>query len=223
MMVFDPFGWAARSFPEKWLHRLIRAVAIAVFGVFLARRIGQYDDFLLKPLWVVETLVYLVLASAFLLRLDPVDRARGMRDIVVPLAGGLLPFALLFVPPNPAVAADPILLHGVFWWMTAATALTIWGIWTLRSSFSITVEARALVTAGPYRWLRHPVYAGELLAAAAVMVRRFSLSNLALFVLFVAVQLWRSRWEEQKLSRVFPAYRDWARTRLWFWRLRSAS
>jgi len=223
MIVFDPFGWAARVVPEKWLHRLVRAGAVAVFGVFLARRIGQYGDFLLKPLWAVETLIYLVLASAFLIRLDPIDRARGVRDIAVPLAGGLLPFALLLTPPNAVISTDPVLLHGVFWWMTAASALTIWGIWTLRSSFSITVEARALVTAGPYRWLRHPIYAGELLAATAVMVWRFSPLNLALLVLFIAVQLLRSHWEEEKLSKVFPAYRDWAGTRLWFWRFRSAA
>ncbi len=215
--MFDRFSWVARYIPERWIHRLIRAGAVAVFLGFLVQRIAQYDDFLLKPLWAVETLIYLALAAAFLLRFDPVDRARGVRDIVVPMVGGLLPFALLTSPPHPVVWGNTVLLHGVFWWMTLATALTVWGMWVMRRSFSITVEARALVTAGPYRWLRHPIYVGELLTAFAVMMWRFSVLNLVLFALFVSVQLLRSRWEEEKLVQVFPAYREWARTVRWFW------
>jgi protein-S-isoprenylcysteine O-methyltransferase Ste14 len=102
-----------------------------------------------------------------------------------------------------------------------ATALTVWGMWSLRRSFSITVEARELVTSGPYRWLRHPVYAGELLTSAAVTAWRFSILNLALFGLFAAIQLLRSRWEEKKLGRIFSSYAGWAKTVWWFWPLKS--
>jgi protein-S-isoprenylcysteine O-methyltransferase Ste14 len=217
-IMFDPFGWAARLAPEKWLHRLIRAGAIAVFCFFLLRRIEEYGNFLLKPLWVVETVIYLVLIAAFLLRVDPLDRARGVREILVPLAGGILPFGLLISPPY---VANRAVLYAVFWWMTVATALTVWGMWTLRRSFSITVEARQLVTGGPYRWIRHPVYAGELLTAAAVAAWRFSALNVTLLLLFAAIQLLRSRWEERKLGRVFPAYATWAKTAWWFWPIRS--
>jgi protein-S-isoprenylcysteine O-methyltransferase Ste14 len=221
--MFDPFGWAAHVVPEKWLHGLIRAGAIVVFCVFFVRRIGEYNDFLLKPLWVMETLIYLALIAAFLLRVNPVDRAKGLREVLVPLVGGLLPFALLTSPPYPGVRLNTAALYGVFWWMTVATALTVWGMWSLRRSFSITVEARELVTSGPYRWFRHPVYAGELLTGAAVMAWRFSILNLLLFALFAAVQLLRSRWEEKKLGRVFPGYDDWAKTVWWFWPVKSSA
>jgi len=220
--VFDPFGWAARIVPERWLHRLIRIGALAVFALFFARRLQQFGDFLVKPLWAVETLIYLVLAIAFVLRLDPIERSRGVREVLIPLVGGLLPFALLTSAPHPAVWSNNVLLHGVFWWMTAATALTIWGMWVMRRAFSITVEARELVARGPYRWLRHPIYAGELLTAAAVALWRFSWTNLALFVAFAAIQLLRARWEEQKLVRVFPGYVGSTGKSWWFWRIRPA-
>ncbi|MDF1554749.1 MAG: methyltransferase, partial [Deferrisomatales bacterium] len=84
-------------------------------------------------------------------------------------------------------------------------------------SFSITVEARALVSRGPYRWVRHPVYLGEMATAAAVALWRWSPRNGVLLALFVAVQLLRSRWEEEKLARVFPAYRVLCRHSRWFW------
>jgi protein-S-isoprenylcysteine O-methyltransferase Ste14 len=131
--------------------------------------------------------------------------------------GALLPFALLTSAPHPAVRDHPFALYAAFWWMTLATGLTVWGMWTVRRSFSITVEARELVEHGPYRWIRHPIYCGEILAAAAVCAWRFSWPNVGLFALFTIIQLARARWEEQKLSKRFPAYgtaKAW-----WLWRL----
>jgi protein-S-isoprenylcysteine O-methyltransferase Ste14 len=218
-MTFDPFGWASGRIRPSLLHRAIRGAAAALFALFLARRIGEYGDYLLKPLWAVETLVYAVLLWAFVTRIDPIDRSTGWRDVAVPLVGGVLPFALLATPPHAAIAAHPVLLQAVFWCMTAGTALTVWGMWTLRRAFSITVEARELVTAGPYRWIRHPIYFGEMATAAAVAAWRFSWANLVVLLLFVAVQLFRARREERKLLRWFPAYAA-ARGR-WFWRVPS--
>jgi protein-S-isoprenylcysteine O-methyltransferase Ste14 len=207
MPPFDPFSLAAKFLPERRLHLLIRLAVFLILLAFAALRIRQYPDFLLKPLWFVETLIYLVLAAAYLTRGDPVDRARGWREIAVPLVGALLPFGLLASPPHPWVAAKPQLLQIVFGWMTAATALTVWGVLTLRRAFSITVEARTLVTGGPYRWVRHPIYLGEILASAAVCAWRFSPVNLFILVAFAAIQVLRAKAEEEKLARNFPGYR----------------
>lgn len=214
-MRFDPFGWLARRVAPAYLHLAIRAGAVAVAAFFLVRRIAAYDTFASKPLWAVETLVFAVVLAAYALRVDPVDRATGARDILVPLAGAALPFALLLSPPRPVI--DP---GAIFWLMTAGTALTVWGIWTLRRAFSITVEARELVTRGPYRFIRHPVYAGEIVTAAAVALWRFSWTNAAILAAFVAIQLVRARWEERKLSRALPGYAAFARGTAWVWPVR---
>lgn len=221
MASFDPFGWAARVVPPRLIHQAIRAGAVIVFAFFLVKRIGEYGIFLLKPLWFVETLIYLVLLVAFLLRVEPVDRSRGVAEVLLPLAGGVLPFALLATPPHPAVWRDPTWLYGVFWTMTLATALTIWGMWTLRRAFSITVEARELVTTGPYRFIRHPIYAGEVITALAVATWRFSWANVVIALAFVTIQLVRARLEERKLARVFPGYTEFARRSPWLWRVSS--
>ena len=217
-MKFDPFGTVSRYLPERLLHRLIRIAMAGILAVFLWQRIRQYDLFAVKALWLAETALFAVLIIAFLCRTNPVQRSSGVQEIIIPLLGSALPFALLLAPPAPLVTNNRTLFSVLLWGMAAATILTVAGMWTARRAFSITVEARILVTGGPYRLIRHPIYTGEMLAAAAVAGIRFSLQNMAILSLFVAIQLYRSRLEETKLRSTFPGYRDFAAGSWWFWK-----
>ncbi len=214
--VFDPFGFMERWIPEKLLHRRIRFVTIAILIVFLICRLQEFGNYLVKPLWVVETLIFMIFIVSYVVRVDPVERSRGIREVALPPLGAILPFGLLFSTPAPWIIEHPLIVKALFYFMVLATSFTLWGLWTLRGSFSVTVEARRLVMRGPYRWIRHPLYFGEILTAAAVMLWRFSLRNAVLFCLFVVIQILRARWEEQKLGRVFPEYRAYAARTFWF-------
>jgi protein-S-isoprenylcysteine O-methyltransferase Ste14 len=212
---FDPFGLLEKYLPARIIHLFIRISIIAVLSVFLIHCISSYDLYRVKPLWFMETLIFIAFLVSYLIRKDPVNRSSGTKEIIVPLIGGILPFALLISPPNLFIAGNPLALQVIFYWMTAATALTVWGLWTLRRSFSITVEARDLVISGPYRWIRHPIYSGEILTALAISVWRFSLLNLFIITLFVVIQMLRAKWEENKLALVFPGYSIYAAKTSW--------
>lgn len=212
---FDPFGWLQKFIPAGHLHKMIRLGVIAALGVLVLHRIGQYGAFLLKPLWIVETLLLITFMVSYFIRMEPVERSRGVREILVPIIGAVLPFALLLTSPNRWISGNTLALYSVFVWMTTATSLTLWGIWTLRRSFSITVEVRALVTNGPYRWVRHPIYLGEILTALGVLIWRFSMQNLLLFIIFVQIQFMRARWEETKLTNTFPQYEEYRDQSKW--------
>lgn len=218
MNTFDPFGRLERLVPAQRLHMLIRVAALTVVIGFLVLRVRQYHDFLFKPLWLAETILFIILIIAFAVRRDPVDRSRGFVEIVIPLIGSVLPFGLLTTSPSAWLTGSDARLTAMFCFMTLATAFTAWSMWVLRHSFSITVEARSLVTKGPYQWVRHPIYFGEILSAAAVVVWRWSLINIALFILFVTMQLLRSQWEELKLAKIFPDYKEFAGRSWWFWK-----
>ncbi len=88
--------------------------------------------------------------------------------------------------------------------------------YTLGRSFSVTPQARALVTTGIYSRIRNPIYVSGMVVFIGVllMVRRPYLW-LALFVIAVA-QIIRAREEARVLEAKFgDAYREY-RARTWF-------
>jgi protein-S-isoprenylcysteine O-methyltransferase Ste14 len=94
-----------------------------------------------------------------------------------------------------------------------AVALFLWARWTfgIRSFHAAANPTEGgLVTAGPYRYLRHPIYAAILLFAGAGAVARPSAGSL-FFLLVAAGAAVRIAAEETLLVERYPEYRDYAR------------
>jgi protein-S-isoprenylcysteine O-methyltransferase Ste14 len=67
-----------------------------------------------------------------------------------------------------------------------------------------------LVTAGPYRYFRHPIYAAAIWFTVAAVVTHLSLINAALGGLVVVGMAVRMRAEERFLAVRYPAYAAYA-------------
>lgn len=100
----------------------------------------------------------------------------------------------------------------------AGIALRLWSFHTLGRYFTFTVQTsddQPVITSGPYRWIRHPSYAGALLAVVGIGL--FFGNWLALVVLVVAATVGlvnRIRIEERALvAAMGPRYLDYAATR----------
>jgi protein-S-isoprenylcysteine O-methyltransferase Ste14 len=76
----------------------------------------------------------------------------------------------------------------------------------LGRSFSMMAEARRLVTSGPYRFVRHPLYIAEELAMIGLLMQFFSLSSAFVLAVQIAFQLRRMHNEEAVLAESFPEY-----------------
>ena len=93
----------------------------------------------------------------------------------------------------------------------AGIVLTIWAITSLGQSFGIAPADRGLVTRGPYQILRHPMYAGALLNAGAVVAWTPTALNIGLLVLIIASIVFRVYIEE----KVIAGYSEYAAAVRW--------
>ena len=67
-----------------------------------------------------------------------------------------------------------------------------------------------LVTAGPYRFLRHPLYLCEQLSAFGLALQFRQPWGLVIVCIGFALQFPRMHFEEEILAASFPAYRAYA-------------
>ena len=67
-----------------------------------------------------------------------------------------------------------------------------------------------LRTSGLYRLVRHPIYSGLLLAAAALTAGTGSVPRLVVLVLLGLLLTFKARWEEVRLARRFEGYAAYA-------------
>jgi protein-S-isoprenylcysteine O-methyltransferase Ste14 len=97
-------------------------------------------------------------------------------------------------------------------------ALAIWARLNLGSNWGMPMTQRAepdLVTSGPYRFVRHPIYSGLLLALLGTALVN-SLLGLIVVALLVAYFYYSGTVEERNLTATFPvAYPEYkSRTKM---------
>lgn len=150
---------------------------------------------------------FFIVGLITLARREPIWRQRR-------LIGWVLPISVVISTSLVGVGETRDLPYAV----TVASALivfvgTVFTLYALRHlgrNFGVVSDVRGLVTSGPYRWVRHPLYAGEAITLIGLAIAVASPLTITAFVIGMALQIWRAKIEEQALTTAFPEYRDYA-------------
>jgi protein-S-isoprenylcysteine O-methyltransferase Ste14 len=190
------------SISLSWV--LTTSIPVALFTLFAIghvsnwHRTGQFTGAML----VAQELVFVAL---FVVRRRPTESSRQPLHWFVAMAGS---FTILLLRPAAApsqVVGDVGLLLQVLGACTAVICLT-----GLGRSFGIVAANRGLKVGGPYRIVRHPIYAAYLIGWAGYALASPTLRNMVVLGVSILFQLLRIRSEEGLLGHdeAYRAYAD---------------
>ncbi len=91
--------------------------------------------------------------------------------------------------------------------------LALWALWVIGRAFGIAPADRGLIISGPYHWLRHPAYAGEILNALGYVLANARTWNWALMVV-MALCLAARIVVEERLIDGYNVYAEGVRWRI---------
>lgn len=190
---------------------LLRAFAVVLLVVVVAR--WGHAFWIDNSRW---TALLLLVSEAYTLVLVLLARRALQRDLA-PLALAATVYACCAgallgetgtVRLAPEGVGAALLIASMAWQFTAKVYLG--------RSFGLLPAQRGLVVAGPYRFVRHPIYCGYMVGHVGFLLANFSVRNVLVLVLLYAAQAVRIRREEAVLAPD-PAYGAYcARVR---WRL----
>jgi protein-S-isoprenylcysteine O-methyltransferase Ste14 len=90
------------------------------------------------------------------------------------------------------------------------------GVWAVlemrRSRLSLMPDiskGASLVTSGPYRLIRHPMYTSLLLVFIPLVVNQGSLLRILALLLLISSLILKMEYEEKQLVKTFPGYRPY--------------
>ena len=115
------------------------------------------------------------------------------------------------------VLTTPVQMPGLggILWIMAGVFLLAWSAIAMRQTvFSVFPEHRqkaSLVTTGPYRFVRHPMYTAVLLGCGGLVLTHYTWLRLAMFILLVVVLVIKLHFEEKLLAEKFDKYAAYSR------------
>jgi protein-S-isoprenylcysteine O-methyltransferase Ste14 len=195
--------------------RLSDLIGFCFFAALAVWTVAQMPTL---SVWLLPTFAHeLFVAIAFVIR----DRARAAAPSaasrITAYGGTLIIVAFMHVSRvwkpewlSRTTSAQAASTGTVLW--LAGSLVVVVSIWWLRRAFSIEPEARRMITSGPYRFARHPIYSGYGLQYVGLWMNYPSAALAVVLTVWVCLTLARIHFEERVLSSAFPEYAGYRQT-----------
>lgn len=221
------------------IERLIKILGVCFFLSYITYRVilriheyrthAHLFTFFAHINWLLIMLTFVLYMLSYMMRRPPVVTSKNWKENIFPIFCASLSY---FIYESPRWASLPWIrntsfkeifmtfipfnlgrpsLLSMFLLLTGNIILAC-GLYQLRNYFSIFVQARGVVRKGIYRYIRHPLYAGQTLATLGACLWIPSWCNIGLTLLFIPLQRLRACLEEKKLADSFPEYIDYKKS-----------
>ena len=193
---------------------------LAVMGISyypaVSKSINSFSDFIFIALHPLIAILFNVMCGfCLLLRSNLKYVPDHLSEVLVPLLGMiiliLLPISMYLPSWLTREILYPIELRAVM--VSAGAVITLLGgllclysLSYLKRNFSIFVEVRTVVLRGPYRYIRHPMYAGEIAMVAGLLLVAPYCFGILILTALIILQYCRGRMEEMRLGDASPQY-----------------
>lgn len=187
------------------LDRAEQVIIVLLWAWFAQRMIVSDSPF--APLLMISE----ASVAFFVLIRRPTDSiSTKMSDWTLAIIATALPLLIDFSTNDPVLVplAIFLIIFGNLWQICAKLFL--------RRSFGVAPANRGVKSSGPYRFMRHPIYAGYFLTHVAGLLLFPSMWNAAVYICAWTVQIMRLRAEENLLGQdsAYRAYQSRVRYRL---------
>ena len=177
----------------------------SAFQGYLDRSQAMY---LLNRVLTVAFFAFLVVIYA--VRSKAIARDHNPLAVAAAMIGSFVLYGL-FLIPGQGRSTDVWVLAGSDLCLAVGIAWALYSLSYLGNRFSIVPEARGLVTSGPYRLVRHPIYLGEIIAGVGLVLPTLFSLHAVVLAIFLGAQLLRTYFEERVLRSTYPQYEAYAR------------
>lgn len=187
------------------MARLTDAFAAFLFLLLAFARFSTIRSLIEAPMGTLLGVQATIMAGLLVFR-RPAKQEAPLRWQLLAWSAALLPLAMKGQSQN-SLAWVGLLLQ------MAGLLVVLWGLWTLGLAFGIAPADRGLVMRGPYRLVRHPIYAGEFLSNSGFLLAHIAPWNLLIWSL-IALTFWLRIWQEEHVLGNYVDYEKRVRWRL---------
>jgi len=149
----------------------------------------------------------MTVALFFIVRRDADKISISFYSWITTLGGSFCPLLL-----RPGGMQEDIVIGEII--QVSGLVLALYGIASLNRSFGLLPAYRGIKSIGPYRWVRHPLYAAYTISHIGYLINNFTVWNLVFVVLTLSFQIMRLLNEERLLSG-YDEYREYCLKTRW--------